>query len=82
MKIARIRHLREAPSGVRVPFHQAADRTGLENLISPGLDWVIVGGESGPGARASEGEWLMDDRDQCQASKCLVLGQAVGRSLA
>jgi protein gp37 len=29
------------------------------------IDWVIAGGESGPGARACELEWLRDLRDQC-----------------
>jgi protein gp37 len=32
------------------------------------LDWVIVGGESGPGARPMDQEWALSLRDQCQAS--------------
>ena len=31
-----------------------------------GVDWVIVGGESGPGARPMEIKWVRDIRDQCQ----------------
>ena len=31
----------------------------------PKLDWVIVGGESGPGARHMKPEWARDLRDQC-----------------
>ena len=31
-----------------------------------GLDWVIVGGESGPGARPMNPNWARDIRDQCQ----------------
>lgn len=31
-----------------------------------GIDWVIVGGESGPGARAMQPEWVRDIRDMCQ----------------
>lgn len=31
----------------------------------PGLDWVIVGGESGPGARPMRAEWARVLRDQC-----------------
>lgn len=34
----------------------------------PGLDWVIVGGESGPGARSMHLQWVRDVRDQCQAA--------------
>lgn len=44
----------------------------LEPLLGPlpgldlsGIDWVIVGGESGPGARRVDSEWVMDLRDQC-----------------
>ena len=44
----------------------------LEPLLGPlpgldltGIDWVIVGGESGPGARKMEATWVTDIRDQC-----------------
>jgi protein gp37 len=37
----------------------------LENLNLTGIDWVIVGGESGPGARIMQKEWVLDIRDQC-----------------
>jgi protein gp37 len=35
---------------------------------SPGLDWVICGGESGPRARPMHPQWARDLRDQCKAS--------------
>lgn len=45
----------------------------LEPLLGPlpdldlgGIDWVIVGGESGPGARTIREEWITDIRDQCR----------------
>lgn len=45
----------------------------LEPLLAPmprlklrGIDWVIVGGESGPGARPIQEAWVTDIRDQCQ----------------
>jgi protein gp37 len=48
----------------------------LEPLLGPlptldlqGIDWVIVGGESGPGARLMDPAWVRDIRDQCQTSK-------------
>jgi protein gp37 len=66
-KTSRIRHLREAPAGVRF--------LSIEPLIGPvgtldltGLDWVIVGGESGPGARPMRAEWVREIRDQCAAA--------------
>jgi protein gp37 len=48
----------------------------LEPLLGPlpGLDlclidWVIVGGESGPGARPMDPAWVTDVRDQCRRAK-------------
>lgn len=45
----------------------------LEPLLSPlpsldlhGIDWTIVGGESGPGARPMEKEWVTDIQHQCR----------------
>lgn len=37
----------------------------IENLNLEGIDWAIVGGESGPGARPMEEEWVTSLRDQC-----------------
>jgi protein gp37 len=44
----------------------------LEPLLGPlpklhlkGIDWVIAGGESGPGARPMDEAWVTDLRDQC-----------------
>jgi protein gp37 len=33
-----------------------------------GIDWVILGGESGPGARPLDIAWVTDVRDQCLAA--------------
>ena len=41
----------------------------LPNLTLEGIDWVIVGGESGPGARKMEKKWVIDIRDQCADAK-------------
>lgn len=45
----------------------------LEPLLGPipqlnlrNIDWVIVGGESGPKARSMEEEWAIDIRNQCK----------------
>jgi protein gp37 len=37
----------------------------LKKLKLQGIDWVIVGGESGPGARPMDAEWVTDILDQC-----------------
>ena len=34
----------------------------------PPIDWVILGGESGPGARPMPSHWAFDLRDQCEAA--------------
>jgi protein gp37 len=39
--------------------------TPLPDLNLEGIDWVIVGGESGFGARPMEKDWVIDIRDQC-----------------
>jgi protein gp37 len=36
--------------------------------VGPSIDWVIVGGESGPGARPMQEEWAQRLRDQCVAA--------------
>lgn len=37
----------------------------LSNLNLAGINWVIVGGESGPGARPIDPDWVREIRDQC-----------------
>jgi protein gp37 len=39
--------------------------TAVPSLNLEGIDWVIVGGESGPGARPMRAEWVTDIRKQC-----------------
>ena len=62
--VDRIDRLREVPAAVRF--------LSLEPLLGPlpeldlsHIDWVIVGGESGPGARPMDPAWVLDLRDQC-----------------
>ncbi len=43
------------------------DQVGVVDL--DGIDWVIVGGESGPGSRIMKEEWIVAVRDQCIESK-------------
>jgi protein gp37 len=41
----------------------------LPNLSLDGIDWVVVGGESGPGARPMKVEWVHEIRDRCLAEE-------------
>jgi protein gp37 len=59
--------LRDIPAAVRF--------LSLEPLLGPlpsldltGIGWVIVGGESGPGARPMHSDWVRDIRDRCVAA--------------
>jgi protein gp37 len=61
---SRIENLRKTHA--RVKFLSLEPLLGpLRNLDLTGIDWVIVGGESGPGARAMNPHWVADIRDQC-----------------
>jgi protein gp37 len=61
----RIDHLRETDAHIK--FLSLEPLLGpLTNLNLEGIDWVIVGGESGPGARVMRSEWALDIRDQCK----------------
>jgi protein gp37 len=63
--IHRISDLAGVPAKVR--FLSCEPLIGpLENLPLRGIHWVIVGGESGPGARLMQPEWVKDIRDQCR----------------
>lgn len=62
---SRIDALRRVDAGVRF--------LSLEPLLGPvpdldlsGIHWVIVGGESGPGARAMDERWVLEIREECQ----------------
>jgi protein gp37 len=61
----RIDDLRDVPSAVRFlsmePLLSAVEDINLDNI-----DWVIVGGESGPGSRPIEKQWVRDIRKQCK----------------
>jgi protein gp37 len=62
--IERIDHLRPVPAVAR--FLSLEPLIGpLDNLNFTMVDWVIVGGESGPGARPMPAEWVRNIRDQC-----------------
>lgn len=61
----RIQHLRDAPVPIR--FLSIEPLLGpLDHLDLDGICWVIVGGESGPGARPMKEEWVVRVRDLCE----------------
>jgi protein gp37 len=63
--VGRIDDLRR--TGARLRFLSLEPLLGpLRGLNLQGIDWVIVGGESGPGARPVRESWILEIRDQCQ----------------
>jgi protein gp37 len=61
----RVGDLRAVPAAIR--FLSCEPLIGpLPNLDIRGIHWVIVGGESGPGARPMRPEWVREIRDRCE----------------
>ena len=64
----RIDNLRKTPAIVK--FLSLEPLLGpLKNLKLNNIDWAIVGGESGPGARPMDTQWVRDIRDTCLKEK-------------
>lgn len=65
--LPRLEHLRDAPVRVRfVSIEPLLEDLGEINLT--GIHWVIVGGESGPGARPMKEDWVLSVLRQCRAA--------------
>jgi protein gp37 len=52
----------------------------LPNMNLKGIDWVIVGGESGRTPRPMKKEWVIDIKEQCQNSDVAFFFQTMGRN--
>jgi protein gp37 len=64
----RIDHLRDVPAAVRFLSCEPLIAA-LPNMDLDGIDWVIVGGESGARHRPIESVWVEDIRDQCVSAE-------------
>jgi protein gp37 len=63
--LPRIKHLQKTPAAVRfLSIEPLLENLGAFDLSS--INWAIVGGESGPGARPMNKEWVLAVRDQCR----------------
>lgn len=66
--IPRIEELRNTPAAVKfLSVEPLLEDLGEFDL--DGIDWVIVGGESGAGARPLEKSWVVNIKEQCEAAK-------------
>jgi protein gp37 len=77
--VHRIDTLRSVPAAIRF--------LSVEPLIAPvgpmdlnGIHWVILGGESGPGARPMAANWARDVRDQCKAQRVPLFFKQWGKA--
>lgn len=65
--VNRIDHLRQSPA--KVKFLSLEPLLGsLPKLNLNGMNWIIVGGESGPKARIMRKKWVIDIKDQCEGA--------------
>jgi protein gp37 len=69
MKVAhRVDDLRDVPAAIR--FLSCEPLLGsLKDLSLAGMQWVIVGGESGPGAREMKSEWVRELKGKCRSAR-------------
>ena len=66
--LIRLKHLKTAQASVKfVSFEPLLGPLGEVDMN--GIDWAIVGGESGPHARPMAEDWAIEIRDQCRAAK-------------
>ncbi len=66
--VVRVVHLKAAQASVKfISFEPLLASVGPVDL--KGIDWAIVGGESGPHARPMAEEWAVEIRDQCRRDK-------------
>jgi len=66
--VVRLKHLNAAQASVKfVSFEPLLGSVGKIDL--KGIDWAIVGGESGPSSRPMKEEWAVEIRDQCRSAK-------------
>ncbi len=72
-------YLRRVPAAVR--FLSCEPLLGPLRLDLAGIDWVIVGGESGPSARRMDLAWVRSLREQCQVAGTLFFLKQLGGAL-
>lgn len=75
----RVAHLFETPATVRfLSLEPLLGPVELRALVTDRLDWVIVGGESGPGARPIQVDWVRAIRDECRSAGVAVFVKQLG----
>lgn len=79
----RIDALLDTPAAVRwLSCEPLLGPVDLSRYLARGIDWVVVGGESGPGSRPMHPEWARTIRDQCAAARVPFLYKQHGDWIA
>ena len=77
----RIPHLLATPAAVRwISYEPALGPVDFRPWLgqAPGVDWLVVGGESGPGARPCDVAWIRAAIRQCQGAGVPVFAKQLG----
>lgn len=91
--VSRIRYLQKVPASIRfLSIEPLIAPVRLSSSLLRGIHWVIVGGESGHGARPMHPDWVRSIRDQCEENGVTfffkqwgahnVRGERVGKGVA
>ena len=68
----RLKLLQETNAKKKVAFFEPL-LGNLGDLDLSGIDWAFVGGESGPGARTMEKEWVLSIKEKCDEQGCTFI---------
>jgi protein gp37 len=71
-----VEYLGRVPAAVK--FVSCEPLLGRLHIPIHDLQWVVVGGESGPGARSTDIEWIRSIRDQCAESEVAFFLKQLG----
>jgi protein gp37 len=63
-----LRHIRDSVGTFDALSSKLGIGYGIDNAYARRIDWIIAGGESGPGARPMHPDWARSLRDQCAAA--------------
>lgn len=63
----RIKHLQKSPAHIKfISIEPLLSHTSLDPSLLEAIQWIIVGGESGPRSRPMKPEWVYEIRNQCE----------------
>lgn len=70
--------LRVGPIGSHHDYLTGEYEDSRRKANTGGIDWIIVGGESGPGARTCDVDWIRETAEQCRAASVPVFVKQLG----